>query len=233
MTKKPLFFTLVPLIFAALALSFPLQIMVGYDLSLSQPWAIVSKLTPLNIALMTSFAHIAYMTFAIKSSIFHFLPIVGLLVMMNNYFVATLSEIYTPTQTTLASLIFVGLISSFYKKEIYRCFHQKNFRWWQTTPRKKISIPLTLYSSDNVIKTRTFDISQTGLFAKNDSEEKILQMLKGEELSVIIHLEDSDLHCRAKVVRKTLGAGRYPSGIGINFSHINTQHRGLLQKCAA
>lgn len=74
MPTKPKFIPLMSILFIALAISFPVQIMVMFRY---MPWNIlplVTKLTPLNYLLISLFIYTAYLTYKTNKMVFIMLP---------------------------------------------------------------------------------------------------------------------------------------------------------------
>lgn len=233
MKTKPKFFTYMPFVFGALALSFPLQIAAIYRLS---PWeveAVFSKLTPLNFILMAVFAWSAWAVKTYNRNIFLALPFINLAVFANNYFVGTYGGDFNVFETTLASSAFLGLSLTFYGKSVYRVINDAGSRWWQTKPRSKVSLPLTIHTANDTVRTKSFDVSQTGVFAVNDPQLELFQTSRDQEIEVDFHLEDNVYRCRGKIVRKALPKGIYPEGVGIHFSQMDEKLNEWLENRAA
>ena len=233
MKTKPMFFTLMPAVFLVLAIAMPLQISLIYKISPLDFVGIFSKLTPLNILLMATFGWVAYATHSFDKRLFVLLPLLNLAVFANNYFVGAFGQDFSILETSLSSTAFLALSMSFYSKSIYRVFNEKNFRWWQSVPRKKLAVPLTIYTNANTIKTKSFDVSETGIFAVSDSDLDLFKASKEQELELCIHLNDQVLQCKGKIVRKAMSKGTYPEGVGIQFSKVDGDLPGWLQSQAA
>ncbi|MCO4752878.1 MAG: PilZ domain-containing protein [Bacteriovoracaceae bacterium] len=233
MKTKPLFFTVMPAIFLMLALALPVQIALIYQINIFDLTGIFSKLTPLNICLMGMFAWVSFATFKYDKSLFVLLPFVNLAVFVNNYVVGSFGEDFSIFETTVGSTAFLALSVSFYSKSIYRVFNEQNYRWWLSVPRKKLSVPLTIHTSANTIKTKSFDVSETGIFAITDNEFGLFKTAKNQEIELSIHLNDKILQCKGKIVRKSLQKGAYPEGVGIQFSQVDGQLPIWLESQAA
>lgn len=217
MKSKPMFFSLMPLVLMAIALSMPLQVAMIYDISVFEVSAIFSKLTPLNYVLMGLFLWLSIATYKIDKNLFILLPFINLFVFLNNYVVGSFGEDFNIIQTTLASCIFLGLTLSYYFKENYQIISDLKNRWWLTKPRKKMKLPITIISSNDLIKTQSFDLSESGLFAINDPDFELFQLPKNKIVDITIHIEEKSLKMRGKLVRKALSRGNYPEGVGIQF----------------
>lgn len=232
MNSKPMFFTVMPFVFIALAVAMPLQISVIYDLSPFDFEAIFSKLTPINIMLMFLFAWVAYATKALDRNVFIALPFINLAVFVNNYIVGSFGNDFNIFETTIASSAFMAVSLTFYNQKIYKVLNDRSFRWWQTNPRREMRLPITIHTANDTIRTTTFDISKSGIFALSDNNLELFQTSKDLEIDLNIHVDDRVLKCRGKIVRKTLPKGKYPEGVGIHFSQVDNQWENWLQQQA-
>lgn len=233
MKSKPLFFTLMPWMLVFIALSMPLQIAFIYDISLLEFGAIFSKLTPLNYLLMGLFTWLSYATYKIDKNLFILLPFINLFVFLNNYVVGSFSEDFNIIQTTLASCFFLGVTLMYYLRDNYKVISDLKNRWWLTKPRAKINVPLTIVGSNEMIKTKSFDLSESGLFAINDPDFELFQLPKNKVVDITIHCGAQNLKMRGKLVRKALSKGHYPEGVGIQFDEIDPQYKNWMQTRAA
>lgn len=233
MKSKPLFFTVMPWVFGILALSLPLQIALMYRLGPLDFEAVFSKLTPLNLVLMAMFAYSAWAIRNFDRNIFLALPFINLAVFVNNYIVGHFGEDFNILETTLASSAFLALSLSFYKSSVYKAINEKSARWWLTKPRRNLSLPLTIHTQKDTIRTKSFDLSETGIFAVNDQNLELFQTPQDQEVDLSIHADEKIFRCRGKIVRKALPKGKYPEGVGIHFSQIDANLDEWLQAQAA
>lgn len=233
MKNKPLFFTLMPWMLALITLSMPLQIAFIYDISLFEIDAIFSKLTPLNYLLMGLFTWLSYATYKIDKNLFILLPFINLFVFLNNYVVGSFGEDFNIMQTTLASCFFLGITLMYYLRDNYKIISDLKNRWWLTKPRQKIGVPLTIVGSNEMIKTKSFDLSETGLFALNDPDFELFQLPKNKVVDITIHCGAQNLKMRGKLVRKALSKGHYPEGVGIQFDEVDPQYKNWMDAKAA
>lgn len=233
MNKKPLFFSLMPWILAMITLSMPLQISFIYGISPFDIKAIFSKLTPLNYVLMGLFTWLSFATYKIDKNLFILLPFINLFVFLNNYVVGSFGEDFNIIQTTLASCFFLGMTLMYYLRDNYKIISDLKNRWWLTKPRKQIDVPLTIVGSNELIKTKSFDLSETGLFALNDPDFELFQLPKNKVVDITIHCGGNNLKMRGKLVRKALRKGHYPEGVGIQFDEVDPQFKDWMQAKAA
>jgi hypothetical protein len=230
MKNKPMFFSVMPLVLTVLAFSMPAQIAIIYDISIFEFEAIMSKLTPLNYLLMGMFLWLSIATYKIDKNLFILLPFINLFVFLNNYVVGSFGEDFSIVQTTLASSLFLALTLSYYLKDNYKIINDIKTRWWLTSPRNKLKIPLTIISSKDKIKTQSFDVSKSGLFAINDPDFELFQIPKDNIVDITIHTEDNTLKMKGKLVRKALSKGHYPEGVGIQFLEEDPDYQNWLSR---
>lgn len=219
MPIKPKFITFMGLIFCALALSFPIQIMVLFKFA---PWefiSIFSKLTPLNYVLMAFFSYTAYLTFTTNKLVFLVLPFLNFFVFLNNFVVAEYGQVYTHAQTVVASTAFLLLTLSFYQKDIYLVYNDLKFRWWLTSPRFKQKIPVVIEYKGEKYNCQSYDISKTGMFIKADDLFQVFKINNSEEIIIHFKINNKNISLNAKIVRKSISKGQYPAGVGVHFKN--------------
>jgi hypothetical protein len=180
---------------------------------------ILSKLTPLNYILMTLLLITSYLTYKVNPSVFILIPILNLTVFINNFIVAEYGQIYAHLQTLLISICFLLLTLSFYRTEIYKIYHDIKFRYWLTSPRFNSRLPIEIHYNNTVIKTKSFDISLTGLFIEADLNNKIFKLDSKKNIDIIIHDNKKQIKLNVFITRKCMSRGHYPAGIGVKLNH--------------
>lgn len=218
MPTKPKFISFMSLLFATLAISFPVQIMFMFGY---MPWDIVpilTKLTPLNYILIASFSYTAYLTYNTNKLVFITLPFLNFFVFLNNFVVAEYGQIYTHAQTLVASTAFLLLTLSFYQKDIYNIYNDLKFRWWLTSPRFQKIIPITILHSGEEYNCTTFDISKTGMFIKTDDLYRVFKIQNNKDIELLFKIGKKAIKLKAQIVRKSISKGQYPAGVGVHFS---------------
>lgn len=218
MPTKPKFINVMSFLFLALAISFPVQIMIMFK---HYPWdvvAIATKLTPLNYILIGFFVYTAYLTYTTNKLVFLMLPFLNFFVFLNNFVVAEYGQAYTHAQNVVASTAFLLLTLSFYQKDIYQVYSDMKFRWWLTSPRLKKQIPVTIHYDGEVYNCSSYDISKTGMFIKTDDLFRIFKIENNKEIEVYFKINNRPIKMKATVVRKSIAKGQYPPGIGVHFN---------------
>jgi len=219
MNQKPLFIPLMAISLILIAISFPIQIAILFDYSFLDFAQIFSKLTPLNYVVIMLLVYTSYLTYKMKPSVFIALPILNLFVFLNNFIVAEYGQIYGHFQTFFVSSIFLAFSLSYYRKDIYRVYHDLKFRYWLTSPRFKKNLPVDIIFNNHTIHAETFDISKTGLFIKVDPNKELFDINTHQDIDIIIYDKKRKIKLSAYIMRKCMAQGKYPAGIGIKLNH--------------
>lgn len=207
-----------------IAFFFPMQIIMLYGHTPMEFHAILSKLTVMNYLCMFFLIFMSIFTYKSSRALLYLIPVAFSLVAYNNYVVSLYGDDFSFVQTTLASVLF-GLICFFYlQPEILKCISNPKYRWWTCKPRFLKRVPIKIFHSGNTIRTATFDISETGLFVKEDEGLKLSELKLGESVKLHIALPDEgEIILEATVVRKAQAKGTYPAGAGLKFNKIEKE----------
>lgn len=222
MPNKPKFIKFMSIVFALLAISFPVQIMFMFGY---MPWEFVSiatKLTPLNYILIGFFFYASYLTYKTNKLVFIMLPFLNFFVFLNNFVVAEYGQVFTHAQTIVASTAFLLVTLSFYQKDIYNVYNDLKFRWWLTSPRFKEQMPVIISYQGEDFRCTTFDISRTGMFIKTDDLYKVFKIENNKDIEIKFIVGKKSIILQAQVVRKSIAKGQYPAGIGVHFNDQET-----------
>lgn len=221
MRSKPLFFNIMAILLFALALSFPMQIYFLYGHAILEFEAVASKLTLVNYLCMFVLIAMSFFTYRTSRAILYLIPVGLTLVIYNNYVVSLYGDDFSFVQTTIASVLF-GIICFFYlQPEILKCITNPKHRWWAAKPRFLKSVPIKIFHNGNIIKSATFDISETGIFVREDIDFLINTVKVGEIVKIHLNLNDNEIALEAKLIRKSVSnRGVYPAGAGFQFDLI-------------
>lgn len=219
MKTKPLFVPFMSLILILISISFPIQIAIIFDYNIFEFKAIFSKLTPLNYIVMTLLAYTSFLTYKMNPKVFILLPFLNLFVFINNFVVSEYGQLYGHTQTFAVSTVFLFFTLTYYRKDIYKVYHDLKFRYWLTTPRFKRNLPLEIYIDGKMIKSETFDISLTGLFIKADPSNQLFDLKTHQDINIVIIDKKKKIKLSAYIMRKCIAQGHYPAGIGVKINH--------------
>jgi len=169
--KKPLLFTIVPLILIGVCASFYFQTAYVLQVPLTRYSLILSKITLPNWITMISM--IISGVLILKSSKWArvAMPISIGTVLWNNYLVSTYSKHFSREQIILGVLLFAFLFLPLYTKKMQKVLSDRNMQWWRTAFRKKNQIPVAIVTQkEQRYNTESHDVSKTGLFLRFDSE---------------------------------------------------------------
>lgn len=227
MRKKPLLFTLVPLILVGVCASFYFQTAYVLNTELSNYQRILGKITVSNWITMAAMiiSGIAILRSSTWSKLF--MPLTVAIVFWNNYLVATKTNNFSKTQIVLAAVLFVLVFAPLYTKKIQHVLSDRRNQWWKTAFRKKHKIPISIAPKQSAaFSTQTVDVSSTGLFLQVDDREWDTLPKVGEKVQLQLALNPSqEIKCTAIVVRHTEARGFTPRGIGLQFVEFEGKTR--------
>ncbi len=238
MRNKPFIFNLFTLSFLLIALSFPMQIMMIYGHDLLEMKAIMSKLTIINYFCIGFLVLNSILAWKGNAMLKYTLPMMIGLVAFNNWIVSKYGADFDFTMTTLATAVFTVFTSSILFTKGMDVLDSQEKRWWLIPKRYQKKLPIYLKNAkEKFVLGKTFDISSTGVFVSLDQTKdhfhrrNHISFVPGELVSIQIPTEnDSDFTCQARIVRKTMGGGVYPGGLGIQFENMDLINRLRLYK---
>ncbi len=227
---KPKQFYLAPLFMLAIALSFPIQVMVLYGHHWSEAGAIFSKMTVVNWSVCVAFVLGAYLYFHASRGILYFAPVLLALVAFNNYIVGQFGGDFNLQQTTLATLLSCGLFVPLALPSSQVLLRDPKRRWWRRSHRvnKRVAATLNPYVG-NMVQGQTFDVSKTGAFICLNDLDNIPKI--GDTVRVSLNVNSmKKIRCEAIVVRVCEPQGRYPQGMGIRFKDMSRNNEKSFHK---
>jgi hypothetical protein len=232
MRKKPLLFTIVPIILIGVCASFYFQTAFVLNTPLTNYQRILSKITLSNWVTMITMivAGITIMRSSKWAKLF--MPIAVFVVFWNNYLVATHTNNFTKTQITLAAILFMLVFAPLYSKRIQHVLSDRRHQWWKTAFRKKHKLPINVIPlhGDGFI-AQTVDVSTTGLFVNVEQRDWATLPKIGEKVKLNLTLDDSKaVTCSAIVVRLAESNAFTPRGIGLQFSEFEGKTRKDLDR---
>jgi len=245
MKNKPRHLNLIAAVILAVAIALPLQIMILYGNPPTEIAAIAAKLSPLNWLILFSCPIVAVLVYRASPLLLAAAPLLGALVVYNNWFVGQIATDYAPWATGLASILFCVTLAAIFTSDVRKILLNPGLRWWQTPERMSAEVPMRLRILNGRYKsgreefyTVTFDISESGAFIPFGRERGQVRELRGAEgfsmrnlvpgTQCYICLSLGDLafiHCRAEVVRVAPPSGKYPAGVGIRFLGLTGQEK--------
>jgi len=208
----------------AIAISFPIQIMVLYQYGPSNPAQIFSKLTYLNWIVMFLCTSVGIMSFRGENKIYYLLPISLIAMFTNNFYVSKYSEFYHDTHFYMGNILFLMAHSLLLGKEALGVLKNPEMRWWRHAQRLMLETPVIIKDQlGKMAYAESFNISQSGIFIKdNISKEQDFYFSKDNmyELNLPMGNVFSQLNLKACIVRTTGGTGEYPPGWGMRFDKL-------------
>ena len=227
MKSKPYYLILFPFLAFTIALSFPLQIYMIYDIPLSQPMRLLAMLTPLNLLTMGAMTLTGILTIFMNKHVYKIIPILLLVTLANNAIVGFYGSDYTLFQVALSFVLFGISLKPFYSQEIKAVINEPKLRWWLTPTRYQVTRPIIINTPELQIASETFNMSKTGVFAKVSDQYQLDELNLDEVLDLQI-LIDSPITLKARVVRKSNGQADQPKGIGLEIIRDHFHKREYL-----
>ncbi|MCC6137750.1 MAG: PilZ domain-containing protein [Bdellovibrionaceae bacterium] len=231
MKKKPLLFTIVPLILIGVCASFYFQTALVLNTSLTNYSRILSKITTSNW--ITMVAMIASGITILRSSRWAklLMPITIGIVFWNNYLVAAYTSNFTKSQIVFAAILFALLFAPLYTKKIQFVLSDTKHQWWRTAFRKKHKVSVVIKRSEGpALHAKSHDVSVSGLFLRFDHEAWTTLPKVGEKVELCLYLDPShEVQCSAVVVRQVDAKGFSPRGMGLQFAEIPHKQRKTLE----
>ncbi len=228
MISRPSQFYILSFLMIAVAISFPLQVIVLYQHHWSEASAIFSKLTWLNWLVVFSLLTCAYLYLHASRAILVALPVLMLLTVVNNYYVGSFAGDFSMTQASLGSvLMFTVFIPPLFLPSSMLVLKDPKRRWWRRSKRVNKRVPATINPFvGDMIQAHTYDVSETGAFVclEEDSNKPMPKI--GETLRLSLNVNSmKKLRFEAVVVRIAEPCGRYPRGLGLKFVDIDRAHQ--------
>lgn len=171
MKAKPKHLNVLALVILGAAMSLPIQIMLLYGHPPTEIAAIAAKLTPLNWLILFYCPVVAALVWRVSPLLIAAVPVLGALVVYNNWFVSEIGTDYSPWVTAVASLAFCCALAGIFTSDVRQILMNPNLRWWLIPSRTAVELPVrvrvlngTYKSGREEFYTITFDISETGAF---------------------------------------------------------------------
>lgn len=232
MKKKPLLFTLVPLVLIGVCVSLYFQTAYVLNAPLTDYSRILKKITLSNWITIGSMivSGIAILRSSKWAKLF--MPLTVGIVVWNNYLVATHTNNFSKTQIIVAIILFVLVFAPLYTKKLQLVLSDRRHQWWKTPFRKKYRIPVALQMAEgNTFWSQTVDVSSTGLFLRLDNEDIGRAPKIGDKVQLQMNLgNDREVHCSAVVVRMSEARGFQPPGLGLQFVDFPGKNRKTLDR---
>lgn len=231
MRSRPYVLPLSMLAMFAVAASFPLQIMWLYQHEWSEWQQILNKLTVLNWMVIGASIVTGFLVFSASPWLRIALPGAVILVAINNFFVGYLGTDFSMTSATLGTFGFTALFTPLLRTEVRELIRHPSRRWWRTKTRLRTSVPIFVGGSRQVkVRSETYDLSETGAFLPIEANGFELD----ERVSICLTLGAlQQIRCDARIVRRSVAKGKYPDGVGIEFTNMDWWQRRELKRYIA
>jgi hypothetical protein len=229
MQRRPKTLEAFAIFFVAVAVSFPIQIVMLYEHNFFEAQEILLKLTVINWVVIGLAIGNAIILLRASSILKYSLPILALTVVVNNFFVGYAGDDYSIAATTLSSIAFLMTHLALCQPHIIMLLKQPEKRWWLTPPRKEMQV-VTFVNALNgpTVRVKTFDLSEGGAFFPI---EKSTPLRVGDRLMLSFSLGSiSRFRCEGRVVRSSEGGGKYPAGVGVSFDYMAWPDRQTLRR---
>lgn len=124
--------------------------------------------------------------------------------------------------STIVNTLFLIPAGIFLHSEIRTPYFNPHLQWWQQKTRYKHEENVQINGS----QYKTYDISETGAFIVCP---EIPHFKEGQELRVMINLDNFHLKCHAEAIWENDGTNHYPMGYGIKFLDLRRLDRSKIR----
>lgn len=235
MNSKPIYFNFLGLVFIAVAVSFPIQILYMFDYSWGDISLTFSHLTYMNYMVILACLVTAVHSFKASGWLRKSILITGAFIIVNNYLVSLNQNFFSSTETLIASATFFLTYILTFAPRIHQVLTQPHMQWWRIPKRYDMKVPIILNTKnqqqeDIFIYAKTFDISEGGVFIPYNEFEKVDNLIdlkrmldKGEKINLDFFFQDdrTPITIAGEIVRRSgRRVGKYPAGLGLKFDHV-------------
>lgn len=227
MRRRPLWFTILSVVFLGIGLALPAQVMYIYGHGFEELPAVFEKLTWLNELVMAGCFVCAYLVYRASPQLNVVMPVLLGLVAVNNYFVGHAATDFSMTTATFGTLGFGLLAMPLLHPQLQWLLLHPEQRWWMRAERRRMSVPVTIEGTRlQPVRNETFDISETGAFVTAARDVAV-----GDWVTLRMKFGFSQFRCQARVVRRAEARGIYPGGVGVQFMNLSWRERATLRRC--
>lgn len=227
MRSKPLYLKIFPLLAFGIALSFPIQIYYLYGIPMTNVTKLISMLTPLNLVTMVALMVTSVLTMTMSKAIYKFIPFLLALIFANNAIVGLYGTDYTLIQVGLSFVLFSLSLKPFYSKDIKAVIMNPKLRWWESAKRYSVVKPLQLNTEMLQVNSVTTNISESGMFAEVN-EQAMLNKFELDQIIDVKIIGKKKFTIKAKIIRKSQGDDKQPSGFGLEFIKDQTHKKDYI-----
>jgi len=187
-------------------------------------------MTIFNILVIGVSLYNFYYCFTASENVKWSFPLAIGVISFNNSIVLVYGNDFESYTVILSTLLFMVLSAYFLLTHDTDVINHPDSQWWRIPRRFSLKERVTLHALGKEIDMgETFDISTSGAFIPYHLTDEY-NLFKGEEIIDFSIGEDSPVHCRAKIVRKSCATGTYPDGIGIQFIDMDQSDKLKLQQ---
>jgi hypothetical protein len=217
------------LLFLAVALSLPAQVMIIYGHGFNEIGAVFDKLTWLNDVVMAGCLVCSVLVFRASPILRPLVPFMIVLVALNNYVVGYYATDYSMWAASAGTFGFAFLNLPLLHPRLQWLMLHPEKRWWMRAERKRVQLPVTIEGTRlQPMRNEIFDISESGAFVSGVGKD----MRIGDWITVRMKFGMfTHVRCQAKIVRRAEAMGDYPRGIGVQFMNMNWRERASLRRC--
>lgn len=228
MRGRPLILPALMLAFFAIAASFPMQVMLLHEHTVAEWPATLYKLTWLNWMVMFGAVFCGVLIYQASPMVTQTVPLMIVLVGLNNLFVGYYATDYSMATTSLGTLAFAALNLPLLSREVRELIRHPERRWWRSAARLRIPLPVYLDGPAWLkLDAETWDLSETGAFIPMPRSD----LHVGGRVRLNLKLGvDRQLKLEAKVVRHSDAKGTYPAGVGVQFMNMDHEQRRELRR---
>ncbi len=247
MKTRPKELTFLALFLFAVAVGLPVQVMMIYGHPPTEFLAVLGKLSPLNGAILFVAPVTGIMVLRAHSWSRYMVPLFGMLVVYNNWFVAEVGADFDSSYVKISTGVFLLALASVFTRDVREILTHPEKRWWLTPRRMRLEVPIRVCffnkrGSDSISSSefyaKTYDVSLGGTFVNLDeddialmTEETLKNLNTGTPCYISITLKElCYLQCRAEIVRRTDGQGNYPGGLGLRFMGLSWNDERTLRE---
>ncbi len=171
-------------------------------------------------------AMVGYALWEMKRWAWYLFVIVNVLIVYENSLMAFhYGESLHPVLAFLFSVLTVLLLTYQVGREIRVPYFFPKIRWWETDPRYRLSVPVTVTRSTGaLLSADIMDLSRGGCFIKLRNE-----LGQDEEVALSFTVFNIPLKCEGVIVWRTRSTVTTPKGVGIKFTDLGRAEKRSLR----
>ncbi len=240
MKQKPKEFLFLALVLLVIGISLPVQVMILFEHSPLEVGAGMSKLAPLNWAVMVLALLNSALVYAASPWVILTAPLFIGAVGWNNWLVAETGVNFS-APTAIAALVgTIALHGLLLTEKARKVLRNPSLRWWRSLPRRKVAVRVMVCPVlGGQLQSATFDLSMGGAFieaghanwtsAGAGTAGAAAGLSVGSRCTIRLTLNQLNvLNCSAEVVRQAPARGNYPGGFAVRFINLDNEQKKAL-----